>query len=304
MSRSNCAFVNCSSHDACEAAMTVFRDLPFRGRRIVCRLRLQPGSSPTLSSSTGSDASTISSSESPTSPSTPSPDNIDHPVIVQSDTPPSASPQSEPKLPGEDSTLDSRPEPVKIPERFFLIKSLTVQDLLASVNNGTWEAQAHNEETLQHAFKNSGNVYLVFSANKSGEYFGLARMKSPMIAKHPNDKPAITPAAVADARSTDPQSIVTPANEVAPSGKIYDDSLSKTIFWEADLPATDGEPKNSCGGPLPKQFDVEWLSTKRVPFFRVRGLRNPWNGLKEVKIARDGTELEPNVGRHLVQMFS
>lgn len=52
-----------------------------------------------------------------------------------------------------------------------------------------------------------------------------------------------------------------------------------------------------------RQFKIEWLSTLRLPFFRTRGLRNPWNANREVKIARDGVELEPSVGRRLVQMF-
>jgi YT521-B-like domain len=37
-----------------------------------------------------------------------------------------------------------------------------------------------------------------------------------------------------------------------------------------------------------------------VPFCRFRGLRNPWNRNLEVKIARDGQEIEPSVGATLV----
>jgi hypothetical protein len=32
-------------------------------------------------------------------------------------------------------------------------------------------------------------------------------------------------------------------------------------------------------------------------------LRNPWNGNKEIKISRDGTELEPSVGARLLREF-
>jgi hypothetical protein len=32
-------------------------------------------------------------------------------------------------------------------------------------------------------------------------------------------------------------------------------------------------------------------------------LRNPWNGNREVKISRDGTEIEPSVGARLLQEF-
>ncbi|KAK5003802.1 hypothetical protein LTR60_006726, partial [Cryomyces antarcticus] len=46
-----------------------------------------------------------------------------------------------------------------------------------------------------------------------------------------------------------------------------------------------------------KPFKIEWISTNRLPFYRTRGLRNPWNANREVKIARDGTELETSVGK-------
>lgn len=62
----------------------------------------------------------------------------------------------------------------------------------------------------------------------------------------------------------------------------------------------DGENASQDWG---KPFRIEWISTARLPFYRTRGLRNPWNSNREVKIARDGTELEPSVGRKLVGMF-
>ncbi len=114
-----------------------------------------------------------------------------------------------------------------------------------------------------------------------------------------------------------PKSIPTPATEWAPRGRIIDDSARGTIFWEAELSDREGEEENvqkevivpddgdtavtaqSWGKP----FKIEWVSTNRLPFYRTRGLRNPWNANREVKIARDGTELEPSVGERLIQMF-
>ena len=109
-----------------------------------------------------------------------------------------------------------------------------------------------------------------------------------------------------------PKSIPTPATEWAPKGRIIDDSARGTIFWEADL--TDSEDETTKLGveeidgmeseqSWGKPFKVEWVSTNRLPFYRTRGLRNPWNANREVKIARDGTELETNVGKRLIQMF-
>ena len=65
------------------------------------------------------------------------------------------------------------------------------------------------------------------------------------------------------------------------------------------LPYDPSPQQQTFGTP----FRVEWLSTHRLPFYRTRGLRNPWNANREVKIARDGTELETSVGRKLVALF-
>ena len=52
-------------------------------------------------------------------------------------------------------------------------------------------------------------------------------------------------------------------------------------------------------------FKVQWLSPpgKTVPFSKVRTMRNPYNKNRFLKIARDGTEIEPTVGRKLLELF-
>jgi len=47
-------------------------------------------------------------------------------------------------------------------------------------------------------------------------------------------------------------------------------------------------------------FAIEWISSVKLPFQRTRHLRNPWNHDREVKVSRDGTELEPTVGERLL----
>ncbi|KAK6393805.1 hypothetical protein LTR65_002182 [Meristemomyces frigidus] len=203
--------------------------------------------------------------------------------------------------------IAASPDVRKAPEKYFIVKSLTVQDLEASVRNGTWATQSHNEQTLNAAFDAAENVYLIFSANKSGEYFGYARMAS-RISGEPVNLNSSSDADEAKLSGT-PQSISTPATESAPKGRIIDDSARGTIFWEAELSDNDGESpvaedgEGGDGQHWGRQFQIEWVSTSRLPFFRTRGLRNPWNANREIKIARDGTELEPSVGRRLVQMF-
>jgi hypothetical protein len=191
-----------------------------------------------------------------------------------------------------------------VPEKYYIVKSLTAQDLEASVRNGIWATQSHNEQILNRAYEEADNVYLIFSANKSGEYFGYARMASPIS----GEAVSLSPAPIhEDDSSVSPQSIPTPATATAPKGRIIDDSARGTIFWEADHSETEAATQTEgLGGSSQnwgKQFKIKWVSTNRLPFYRTRGLRNPWNANREVKIARDGTELEPSVGRRLVQMF-
>lgn len=66
----------------------------------------------------------------------------------------------------------------------------------------------------------------------------------------------------------------------------------------------DNEPvKRESGGKHEgwgREFKIEWLRTERLPFHRTRHLRNPWNHEREVKVSRDGTELEPSVGQRLL----
>lgn len=110
---------------------------------------------------------------------------------------------------------------------------------------------------------------------------------------------------------------VTPtlATSTAPKGRIIDDSARGTIFWEVESLEDEQDDARSEKSEAPmeeletdgqtfgKPFRIQWLSTGRVPFHRTRGLRNPWNANREVKIARDGTEIEPTVGRKLLQLF-
>jgi hypothetical protein len=48
-------------------------------------------------------------------------------------------------------------------EKYFIVKSLTLQDLELSVRNGIWATQSHNEEALNKAYEVRsaiGNTYL------------------------------------------------------------------------------------------------------------------------------------------------
>ena len=118
------------------------------------------------------------------------------------------------------------------------------------------------------------------------------------------------------------ETVFTPGTECAPEGAVFIDAYRGIIFWEADLACKDDsspkllsathDPKDSGETADPVKvkerevsspFEVEWVSTYRLPFYRTRGLRNPWNANRDVKVARDGTELETNLGIRLLELF-
>ncbi|KAK4648765.1 uncharacterized protein QC761_114010 [Podospora bellae-mahoneyi] len=321
ISKSNCAFANFKDEQSCIAAQRKLHDSKFMTVRLVSRLRKSTVEGPAgITAPTGpaiSSTPTVTAAQEQAATIGADSDETKTPA---SSTPAAAADSSvtSPKVESGSSQKD----------RFFVLKSLTVEDLELSVRTNIWATQSHNEETLNNAFKDSDNVYLVFSANKSGEYFGYARMTSPI-----NDDPAaaieFAPKAQSSADVDLPKAIATEATEFAPKGRIIDDSARGTIFWEADRgdQTPDGGQDEESGGSVGgdggsvqgveqengvgaeskawgKPFRLEWLSTARLPFYKTRGLRNPWNSNREVKIARDGTELEPSVGRRLIGLFN
>ncbi|RHZ48049.1 putative YT521-B-like splicing factor [Aspergillus thermomutatus] len=321
ISKSNCAFINYKTESACVAALSRFHDSRFHGVRLVCRLRrglASPGKTSNTGSSTTSPVKELNGLK-----------DLD------------SNPEIEETL--ETHPLHGRHANLRLPNRYFIVKSLTVGDLELSRQSGIWATQSHNEDNLNRAYESAFNVYLIFSANKSGEYYGYARMMSPI---KEDESLAMEMPMRPDHGPPEPEElhvIPTQATATAPTGRIIDDSARGTIFWEADSSEEDddeddgdedsGERKEEGEGEessdedeigfgseknaaelveetaesgfqsIGRPFRVQWLSTERVPFHRTRGLRNPWNANREVKIARDGTEIEPSVGERLIRLF-
>lgn len=299
ISKSNCAFINYGTETACVSAVKRFHDSRFHGNRLVCRLKRGSTNATNIPKTVECTKYPVDDA-SETSRNDGGDDGLSAPVIVKSTTPAS----SQFKI---HTTLSSQTAPANVAEKFFIVKSLTLQDLEASVRSGIWATQPHNESVLNRAYNEAESVYLIFSANKSGEYFGYARMASSISGEAASDR---APAFQAPVLNEGPKYITTPATETAPRGRIIDDSARGSIFWEAELSDEEGRPpqsqsKDRDGGrqDLGRPFKIEWISISRLPFYRTRGLRNPWNANREVKIARDGTELEPSIGKRLVQMF-
>jgi hypothetical protein len=50
-------------------------------------------------------------------------------------------------------------------------------------------------------------------------------------------------------------------------------------------------------------FNIEWLSLDRVSFRQTRSYKNSWSHGREIKISRDGTELDPETGKRLIEQW-
>jgi hypothetical protein len=158
ISKSNCAFANFKDEQSCAAAQRTLHDSQFSTVRLVCRLR----------------KSTVEGPAGVTAPTGP----------AASASQPGATTQEvnaygegggggdEPEHEHEENNAVEAPAPAATtnPEtratsapaaaggsqqkdRFFILKSLTVEDLELSVQTGVWATQLHNEETLNSAFK-------------------------------------------------------------------------------------------------------------------------------------------------------
>jgi RNA recognition motif-containing protein len=145
ISKSNCAFVNYRTEAACASAMQRFHDSRFQGVRLVCRPRR--GSAPTAGSSAG-----------PSTPSTRRPSQSPQPLPI-------ADVDENPEDIDATEAVDGHPldELNRVPERYFILKSRTLQDLEQSVRNGIWATQSHNEATLNNAYKVGLTFLLLFS---------------------------------------------------------------------------------------------------------------------------------------------
>ena len=136
ISKSNCAFVNYRTETACAAAMTKFHDSRFQGVRLVCRLRRSPAAA---------------SSGIPTGPAALMPAAQSQPATEAIAQNREISSQAEEKAILEAAQRGT--SIVKAPEKFFIMKSLTVEDMMLSVRNGIWATQAHNEAALNKAYE-------------------------------------------------------------------------------------------------------------------------------------------------------
>ncbi|KAG0341079.1 hypothetical protein BG000_010329 [Podila horticola] len=322
LSKSNCAFVNYSSHEAVDRAVLRFHDKEFKNTRLVCRPRKDPGTDPYASlkaSNTGRfhhqqhhpghlfmpesayygdhllDARTDRSEHSSLSEVQM---RMDHMRLDGSPLPDSSSSGGEGPLTLAHLKYKDRANSKKsrsssslgYPDsRYFILKSLSEEDLKLSVQYGVWATQDHLVPILNEAFNTTKDVYLIFSANKSGEFFGYARMMG-MISKELEDK--------MDAANSD--KIWQPAIDLPISPELKASMLVavEEAEKEGKQISTEEAEKIAIASTTTKswgiKFPIQWIHVHKVPFSKTSRMYNPYYENREVKVSKDGTELEPS----------
>lgn len=148
ISKSNCAFANFKDEASCVRAQQKLHDSKFQSVRLVSRLRKS-----TVEGASGQPA--------PTGPAATSPSVQAAPVVSVASPPAAPAPATAPATEPATSLTDGQAEPNNAStgdtssqkDKFFILKSLTNEDLELSVRNGVWATQSHNEESLNSAFK-------------------------------------------------------------------------------------------------------------------------------------------------------
>lgn len=139
ISKSNCAFVNYKTEESCAAAMARFHDSRFQGVRLVCRLR-RSSANPVPNAPTG--PSTVSVPQSSATVSSAQRESL----------------SQETASGGE--AKEEKPTTSGAKDKYFIVKSLTVEDLELSMRNGVWATQSHNEEAMNKAFEVSSKCHV------------------------------------------------------------------------------------------------------------------------------------------------
>ncbi|WVQ73352.1 hypothetical protein IAR50_002920 [Cryptococcus sp. DSM 104548] len=409
ISRSSCAFVNLSSQSELDRAVTFFNGKPLRPwdarcPRMVCRVRRKDDD---LKSGVGAQRGTgihrdwVKKEQEKRQGASQGLDgsvadgqgphvSLTNPAIqelAEEGRKRDSSGSEDGKNSGSYASTNSSFLIKHFPRRVFIVKSLTTAELEESVRTGTWRTQRHNEPILDQAFRTSQSVFLIFGANRAGEFFGYAQMVEPIDKERakrqqssisssapmrsgtqesgffltpqqsritvlsPGELPAREDSYFHPIhRNTDPPKI---PNHAAGSNSMslqvldetrahtfdpktlqrdYFPSVTLAMAQDGDVskqssltvvsePQSVGDLQRKETLPPPDEnakrekqnaqeefaddgwghtFRIEWVKVAPLPFNRTRHLRNPWNADREVKVSRDGTEIEPTVGLQLM----
>ncbi|KAG0372356.1 hypothetical protein BGX24_000364 [Mortierella sp. AD032] len=345
LSKSNCAFVNYTTHEAVDRAVQRFHDREFKSTRLVCRPRKDPVPDPYSNKPhpSGRFQQQQQQHQHPPHPVEPmsyynnsisNNNNSESPTISQRMESGGAHPElsemqsrlermrlegsplldssssggegsspagsghgkRKPKSSQKKSRSSSSLEYAE--SRYFIMKSLNEEDLKLSAQFGLWATQEHLVPILNDAFTNSKNVYLVFSANKSGEFFGYARMMDLISAEN---EAAILASREDRIWKPDLEIPISPEMKAAVLEEIEQAAKEgrQLTYDEAEAISRDSTTTKTWG----TMFRIKWMDMHKVSFTRTTHMLNPLYENREVKVSKDGTEVDPTVGEQLVGLF-
>ncbi|KAK4050644.1 hypothetical protein OIV83_003370 [Microbotryomycetes sp. JL201] len=273
IARSNCAFVNFVSSEHLVHAIEHSHGVPLRSndkkcKPLVCRLRMREDDAKSgVGAQRGAGLHKTYIRERRASSGIPAPSSPSKPPER------STSPDSDSTTSTTSTFFDEH-----FPRRYFIMKAHSTRDLESSLRTGLWSTQSHNESVLDQAYRTAREgVFLVFSANKSGSWFGVAKMTGPIHSS----------------------SVASPQVDKGMSADAATSSTASGMVSPVELSPT--SQSSSLDGGTP--FRVQWLSTANVPFSATKHILNSFNANREIKISRDGTEIEPEAGRQLLCEF-
>jgi hypothetical protein len=114
-----------------------------------------------------------------------------------------------------------------------------------------WATQLHNEAPLDQAYRSCEAVYLIFGANKSGEFFGYAKYGGR------NFLVSSSPLTISRMQ-----------------GPIFDDAYSSNgVASPVESAGLTGPEERRLGKP----FAIEWIQTTPLSFKKTQHLLDPWN---------------------------
>ncbi|OCT50284.1 hypothetical protein CLCR_07216 [Cladophialophora carrionii] len=149
------AFVNFRTDSARMLAIQQAAYHLFDGKRLDCRIR-QNGSSRSTKVNYGLDSGRPAQS-----------------ISISSDAPSTLRHKVEELLhfPEADSAQYGK-------EKYYILKSYSLETLYQSLGSGLWHVPKRHVERLNNAFQTASKVYLIFSVNGSGRFFGYAVMRA------------------------------------------------------------------------------------------------------------------------------
>lgn len=154
MSKTDCAFINYKTEEAAAKALQLFNESRFQAKKLVVRPRREPGG--------GAQKTVGKNGEQEAARDTQITADLNEKDLVEEngDTVDGSGTSSSISAPSTTLTVRSppvgpagaRPKP-NAKDRYFIIKSLTLEDLESSLRTGVWATQSENEAKLNQAYE-------------------------------------------------------------------------------------------------------------------------------------------------------